>query len=273
MAIRRPSPAILASALLHAGAAGLLFVAWPKDEVLKPAPSSVPVSIISSVEIAAAAADNPSDELVTEDGASAPVETPPAPPVPTPPAPTPPPPAPAPRPTPTPRPTPPRPTPPTSTPPPRTPARPTPTPPRPTPPSPAPKRNTPSLDLDALAGPPRARPNPGRPSTGQQGAGQASQAAGAAAASFNRVYERWNPPCQTPGVNEMRIQMDVTLSPAGRITSGPTLVSPQSDGVWRAVANGAMQALVASQPFDVPPGFEGGRYRPSFNVERACRNR
>ncbi len=269
--MRRPSPAILASVLLHAGAVGLFFVGWPTDEVLKPAPSSVPVSIVSSEEIAAAPADNPSEELITEDGASAPVETPLAPPEPTPPTPTPPPPAPAPRPTP--RPTPMRPTPPAATrptPPTKAPARPTPA--RPTPPSPAPRRNTPSLDLDALAGPPRPRPNPGRPSTGQQGAGQASQAAGAAAASFNRVYERWNPPCQTPGVNEMRIQMDVTLSPAGRITSGPTLVSPQSGAVWRAVANGAMQALVASQPFDVPPGFEGGRYRPSFNVERACRN-
>lgn len=253
----KSSPALIASVLLHAGAAGLLFVAWPKDDLPAPAPESVPVSIISSEVIEAAAPDNPSDEPVVEDGATAPVETPPeVAPQPTPPAPTPPPPAP--RPSPTPRPTPPE--------------KARPTPPRPTPPSPAPKRNAPSLDLDALAGPPRPRPNPGRAATGQQGAGQASQASGAAAASFNRVYDRWNPPCQTPGATSMRIQMDVTLSPAGRITSGPTLVNPQSDAVWRAVANGAMQALVASQPFDVPPGFEGGRYRPTFNVERACRN-
>ena len=294
MAGSRPSPAILGAVLLHAGVAAMFFVPWPKSEAeILPTVSSVPVSIVSEAVVAAAAPDNPSEELVTDDVATAPVE---APPEPTPPAPAPPTPAPpTPRPTPTPprptpprptpaptpRPTPPRPTPPAPTPPRPTPPRatPTPTPPRatPTPRRPAPPAsNTPALDLDALAaGPRRPAPNTGpRAPTGQQGQGQAPQATGPQLmASFNNVYGVWNPPCQTPGVDEMRVQMDVTLAANGRIASGPRLVSPQSGSVWQAVASGAIQALVASQPFDVPPGFEGGTYRLNFNTERACRFR
>ena len=273
MALRRPSPAILGSIALHVGVAALALLSWPRESPLKPMTSSVPVSIVSSEVIEAGPADNPSEEPVTEDGATAPMEPVEAPPQPTPAPPTPP--APVtprpptrvtPPPAPTPRPTPARPTP-------SPPARPSPPRPNPTPPSPAPRRNEPSLDLSTLAGPPRPTGNPGRPRTGQQGAGQASQNTGPQiTASFNKVYQFWNPPCQTPSVNQMRIQMDVTLSPSGRIVSGPTLVSPQSGAVWRAVADGAMQALIASQPFEAPLGFEGGQYRPTFNVERACRN-
>jgi hypothetical protein len=67
--------------------------------------------------------------------------------------------------------------------------------------------------------------------------------------------------------------MDVTLSPDGRITSGPTLRNPQSNSVYRAAADGALRALRQTAPFDVPAGFPGGAYRPTFNTERACRNR
>lgn len=265
MAMRTPSPAILGAILLHAGVAALFLVRWPQSEERIAMASSVPVSIVSSVPVAAAAADNPSEELVAEDAPTAPVESPPEP-TPPQPQPTPPPPTPRPTPTPTPRPTPPRPTPP----------RPTPTPPRPAPPRPAPTQPQPSLDLDALAGPRRpAPPSPSpRPATGQSGRGQAAQAAGPQlVASFVRVYSFWNPPCQTPGVADMRIQMDVNLTPSGRLAGSPRLVSPQSGAVWQAVAAGAVQATIAAQPFDVPPGFEGGSYRMNFNTERACRYR
>ena len=59
----------------------------------------------------------------------------------------------------------------------------------------------------------------------------------------------------------------------GRITRGPTLVNPQSSSVYRAAADGALRALRQTAPFDVPQGFPGGAYRPTFNTERACRNR
>jgi hypothetical protein len=90
---------------------------------------------------------------------------------------------------------------------------------------------------------------------------------------FEQVYPNWTPPCQTPGAADLRILMDVTLDARGRIIDGPTLVGARSDPVWRAVAAGAMQAMVRTAPFDVPQGFTGGEYRPAFNVARACGGR
>lgn len=277
--MRRPSPAILGSIALHAGVVALAFVSWSSKTPPRPLVNSVPVSIVSDIEIAAAPADNPQEEPSPDDGATAPVVSPPEPtppePEPTPPAPQPRPTPPAPRPTPTPpqkkAPTPvprPAPTPPQKkapTPPRETPARPQPS---------APARPQPGLDLDALAGPPRATRSTGQPATGQQGSGQASQATGPQiTAIFNQVYPNWILPCDIPGANELRIQVDLTLSPDGRITRGPTLVNPQSSAVYRAAADGALRALRQTAPFDVPAGFPGGAYRPTFNTERACANR
>ncbi|WGM45717.1 hypothetical protein KOAAANKH_00581 [Brevundimonas sp. NIBR10] len=271
--MERPSPAIVGSIVLHAGVLALAFVSWPTKELPPIVPSSVPVSIVSSEVIEAASADNPSEEVVTEDAASAPsapVEAP-TPPVPTPVPPRPAPlrPAtPAPRPTPTPRPTPPRPSPPT-------PARPAPPRPTPTPPRPTPRRNEPTLDLSTLAqGPRRPGPTAPRATTGQQGTGRASQASGPQlTAIFNQVYPNWTLPCDIPGANQLRIRVNITLSPDGRITAGPTLVDPESSPVYRAAADGAMRALRQTAPFDVPSGFPGGQFAPVFNTERACRNR
>ena len=67
--------------------------------------------------------------------------------------------------------------------------------------------------------------------------------------------------------------MDLTLSPDGRITAGPTLRNARSDTVYRAAADGALRAIRQTAPFDVPAGFPGGAYRPVFVTERACRNR
>lgn len=293
--MRRPSPAILGSLALHAGVIALAFVTFSHkvDEDETPLVASVPVTIVSEEVIQAAPADNPQPEPSPDDAATAPVQqpdpvpptpepTPPQPqprPTPTPPRPTParPTPAPTPTPTPTPRPTPPRPTPPRPQPP--TPAPPTkaPTNPRPATPAPArpaPQRPEPSLDLDALAGPPRPTNNRGRPATGQQGAGTASQATGPQiTAIFNQVYPNWILPCDIPGADQLRIQVELTLSADGRITRGPSLINAQSSNVYRAAADGALRALRQTAPFDVPQGFPGGVYRPTFNTERACRNR
>ena len=291
--MRRPSPAILGSLALHAGVIALAFVTFSHkvDEDETPLVASVPVTIVSEEVIQAAPADNPQPEPSPDDAATAPVQqpdpvpptpqpTPPQPqprPTPTPPRPTPARPTPAPTPTPTPRPTPPRLTPPRPQPP--TPAPPTkaPTNPRPATPAPArpaPQRPEPSLDLDALAGPTRPTNNRGRPATGQQGAGTASQATGPQiTAIFNQVYPNWILPCDIPGADQLRIQVELTLSADGRITRGPSLINAQSSNVYRAAADGALRALRQTAPFDVPQGFPGGVYRPTFNTERACRNR
>ena len=267
-------PAVAGAVGLHVAVAGLLLIGGlQKPKEIQPLVNSVPVSIVSDQIIEAAAPDNPMETPTEDDGATAP---PPEVVEPTPPAPQPTPPAPAPTPRPaekaTPRP--PTPRPPAVTPP----AKAQPTPPRPntTPPRTTPRREEPALDLDALAGPPRPNTRPGRPAAGQQGRGTAPQATGPqVTAIFNQVYSHWNVfiACNMPGGDQLRIQVDVSLSTTGRITAGPTLVNPRSDPVYRAAADEAIRALRAAAPFDVPADFEGGAYRPTFNTERACRNR
>jgi hypothetical protein len=261
--LERPGSSLLASIAVHAAVVlavvgyGLLgFTRAPLD-----VESAVPVSIVSETVIEAAAADNPDDELITEDAATAPVA--PTPPEPVPPEPLPAPPRPTPAPAPVKKATPPRPTPPR------------PTPPRPTPPRPTPPPREPTLDLDSLAGPPRPGPRPGpRAPTGQTGAGAAPRATGPQiTAIFNQVYPNWILPCDIPGADALRIQMDVTLDERGRITAGPTLIGARSDPVWRAAADSAVRAIRQTAPFEVPAGFPGGPFRPTFVTERACRGR
>lgn len=259
--MERPGPALIGSVVVHAAIVGAIVLAMmtgdarPERQVV----NAVPVSIVSETMVLAGPADAPSDEPASDAAAAPPVEAvEPPPPTPTPvPTPRPPEKAVAPRPVPTPRPTPPRP----ATPPPAKKTE------RPRPP------REDSLDLGKLAA---ERPNPStnrgtRPPSGQQSTGAAGQTSGPViTAMFNQVYQNWNPPCQTPGAEGLRIQMDVTLDARGRIIDGPTLVGARNEPVWRAVASGAMQALIRTAPFDVPAGFTGGEYRPSFNMERAC---
>lgn len=269
----------------------LALVSWTSKDEPKPLVNSVPVSIVSDIEIAAAPADNPQPEPSLEDGATAPVETPPEPvppeptpvppqpaPRPTPPAPrpTPRPPekAPAPRPTPTPAPTP-RPTPPRPAPTPPEKAAPRPTPPRPnpTPPRPAP-RPAPGLDLDALAGPPRQTPNRGRPAPGQQGAGTASRATGPQLAALGgQVTPNWNLNCDMPGMDELVIRVTVRLSADGDIIGSPRLQDTRSDPTWRAASEAMLRALRATSPFTVPAGFQAQEVPFRFETARQCGGR
>lgn len=288
--MRRPSPAILGSIALHAGVVALAFVSWSSKEEPRPLVNSVPVSIVSDVEIAAAPADNPQPEPSPEDGATAPVETPPEPvppePEPTPPAPRPTPPPPTPRPTPrppekapAPRPAPTpekaRPTPPRPTPAPPEKARPTPpAPARPAPARPSPARPEPGLDLDALAGPPRPTNNRGRPATGQQGSGQASQATGPQLAALGaQVTPNWNLNCDMPGMDDLVIRVTVRLSADGDIIGSPRLQDTRSDPTWRAASEAMLRALRATSPFTVPAGFQAQEVPFRFETARQCGSR
>jgi hypothetical protein len=286
--LRRPSPAIVGSLALHAGVVALALVSWSSKDEPKPLVNSVPVSIVSDIEIAAAPADNPQPEPSPEDGATAPVETPPEP---VPPEPEPTPPQPAPRPTPpTPRPTPrppekapaprptpaptPRPTPPRPTPTPPEKARPTPPRPNPTPPRPAPAKPAPGLDLDALAGPPRQTPNRGRPATGQQGSGTASRATGPQLAALGaQVTPNWNLNCDMPGMDDLVIRVTVRLSADGDIIGSPRLQDTRSDPTWRAASEAMLRALRATSPFTVPAGFQAQEVPFRFETARQCGSR
>lgn len=293
--MRRPSPAILGSIALHAGVVALALVSWSSKDELKPLVNSVPVSIVSDIEIAAAPADNPQEEPSPDDGETAPVETLPEPtppePEPTPPAPQqqPRPTPPAPRPTPTPpqkkAPTPaPTPTPrPTPTPPekkaPTPPPRPTPAPPEKKAPAtpatpPRPARPAPGLDLDALAGPPRPTQNRGRPAAGQQGAGAAPRATGPQLAALGaQVTPNWNINCDMPGMDDLVIRVTVRLSADGHIVGTPRLQDVQNDPTWRAASDAMQRALRATSPFTVPDGFQAQEVPFRFETKRQCGNR
>src|SRR5690606_28376981 len=227
----RPGPALIGSVVVHAAAIGAALFALmlggdrpPQRQITQ----TIPVSILSETMVLAGPADAPSPEPASDVEAAPPPEAvEPPPPTPTP-VPTPRPPEKAPAPRPETRPPPPR---PAVTPPPAK-KRETPRPPREEP-----------LDLGKLAAErPNTSPNRRtRPPAGQQSTGAQGQASGpGVTAMFNQVYQNWNPPCQTPGAADLRIQMDVTLDQRGRIVDGPDLVGARNDPVWRAVAAGAV---------------------------------
>ncbi len=263
--MERPGVALVGALAVHAliGAGLVWMVLFAPTPPRLPVNNAIPVQIVSDTLVSGGGEITPSDEPTTEEANTAPVEAPvePPPPEPTPPAPAP-------------RPTPPRPAP---QPTPRPPEKRPPTPPRPQPPRPQPPRQPPqpSFDPNANAGPLRNNPGPARrPPPGGGGAGPVQQSSGPQiTAMFQQIIPNWILPCDVPEARNLRIQMDVTLSRDGRITAGPTLISPRSDPVWRASADAAMRALRQTAPFDVPDGFTGGSFRPTFNTEEACRNR
>ncbi len=259
----RQAASILFTVVLHAIVLALALWMLSRRE---PPPEirigSVPVTIVSDVIREAAPTPAPAEELfdeVTPDAseiseAEAP-ETPAAQPTPTPPTTTPPR-----QPT-----TPQRPQTPAQRPP-QTPQRP------PTPPSQPTRPQRDSLDLDNLSGgsgPPR---RPGRPAT-ESGSGDAPAATGPQVALFGRqVIPHWNLTfCEMAGGDDLSIRMTLTIDGRGRITEGPTLVSPQSGSVFRAASESALRAVRAAAPFDVPDGYQTSSVTFRFETETACR--
>lgn len=264
--MERPGSALVASILVHAavilGVIGFGLLGHTRAPLMME--MSVPVSIVSETVIEAAAADNPDEELVTEDAATAPVA--PTPPEPVPPEPVPPLPAPAPvkkaPPPPLPAPAPVK----KATPPPPTPPRTQPTPPRPA--QPTPPRREESLDLDALAGPPRPSSRPGtRAPTGQQGRGSAPRAVGRASlqALGAQVIPNWDLPCALPGGRDATIRAVVTLDEQGRLVGPARATHPN-----RAVADGIERAIRATAPFRMPADYSQQELTFSFRTEGLC---
>jgi outer membrane biosynthesis protein TonB len=251
--MKAPGPGTIGSLILHAGLGALLFVSWPDKPLPTPPTEGIRVSVISDVQVEAAAADNPSEELITEDGATVP---PPETEVPPTPEPTPPPPTPTPQkkaPTPTPRP----------------PVTRPPTP-QPRPPAPAPKREEPSLDLDRLS----KRPNDGRtnrrPNTGDAGRGQAARALGRA--DISALGRQVGVNC-TPGVMQagsIVVQVSVRLDANGRLVGSPRLLNPRSDAAYRAMSDSVLRGIRAAVPFDMPSGYEEQTFTFAFDSASAC---
>ena len=92
------------------------------------------------------------------------------------------------------------------------------------------------------------------------------------ASLFSQVYRNWIVSCEPEAVRNIRVAFDVEIDRAGRLVGRPVAVRPADSLEYRTVEASAMRALIASAPFDVPEGFEGGRYRPTFVMSRVCAN-
>lgn len=259
----RGGPSLIASVLLHAGVAALALVSWPSErETPRELLATVPVSIVSEMTVSAAAPDNPSDELVEEDGSSspeAPAEVPPEPvpePVPTPPQPRPEPPRKA-----EPRPEPPqRADPPRKADPPRQPPQ---------------RREEPGLNLDELSERPRTGTTTGRTSTGDRGTGAAPRALGQAdlQSIAAQITPHWNPPCHLPGIEGVSLSVEVRMSEDGRLVGDPRLRNPRSDATWRAAADSIMRAIRIPPRYRMPPNYQEQSFIITFPLAQACGNR
>jgi outer membrane biosynthesis protein TonB len=254
--MKAPGPGTIGSVVLHAGLGALLFVAWPDKSLPAPPTEGIRVSIISEVTVEAAAPDNPSEELIVEDGASAPPEPVEAPPEPEP----------EPTPPPTPRPAEKK----AASPAPRPPVTRPPTP-QPRPPAPQPKREEPSLDLDRLSKRPEQGRPERRPNTGDAGRGSAPQALGRADISALGRQVRVN--C-TPGVMQagsIVVQVSVRLDTSGRLVGTPRLMNPRNDAAYRAMSDSVIRGIRAAVPFDLPAGYEEQTFTFALDSATACR--
>lgn len=260
--MRRLTPGILASILLHGGLLTLAILFWPKEELLTIQFGSVPVSVVSDVIQQAAPAEELSDEPAAEETVAdtdIPSDTPA--------------PEPTPQPTPTPPP-PPRDPPPTkkreTTQPPREQPQRRPDPPRETQSrTETARRETRELDIESLAG------GGQRQTQRDSGSGEAREATGRQAAMLQgQVDEHWNLIfCDMAGGDSLTINLTMTIDGRGRITDGPNLVQPGSGPVFRAASESVLRAIRSAAPFTVPDGYRTSVVRFRFDTARACANR
>lgn len=86
-----------------------------------------------------------------------------------------------------------------------------------------------------------------------------------------RVKECWNINSGADGVNKIVVEIEVRLSPDGRITSQPRVVSRGTGPLYDDMANSAMRALVQCQPYDQLPKhlYKGGWDHMIINFDPA----
>lgn len=267
MAIRWP--ALVLSVLVHVAIVALALVPWPDNrQALRV--TSVPVTIISEVQQEAPAPAIETPDMAPEE----PVATP----------------APEPE--------------PVVAPPPPAPAKPEPKKPEPKPepkksdpkvaakapsktPTKADLKKTPakaesaSLDLDALSkdlsktAAPKARTAP-RAAQGQSATGAGDQSTGPALDALTAKLQRlWSPNCDVPGGDKVTVDVRFTLSPTGRVVSGPVWDDRRvGDPLADAAAARAFSAVKRGEPYlELPDGLYNQPLIITFNADKACRGR
>jgi outer membrane biosynthesis protein TonB len=252
------TPALTASAVLHALLLASAFFVWPWSKPIRLS-SVVPVTLVTSDQasepapaIAAPTPQPPATETPAPQAPPQPAEPQPAPA----PVPAPPPPKPAVKPA---------------------AAKPT--------PKPAEASFDPDAVLASLAKSQKAagakqssaRRGPAKPSTAVQarlttGAGDAASANAltSLAAALQRV---WNPNCDVPGAADLDIRVTFRLSPGGRLIGTPqsTGDSAPESSLLRVASDRAKRAVYGAQPYDsLPPNLYGQPITVKFNGQAAC---
>jgi outer membrane biosynthesis protein TonB len=238
-------PAAAFSVAAHAALFAFVILSWPK-EVKHLTMGAVPVTLISTRPEEAAPAPptpDPAPEPTPQ-----PVETPPTPEPP--------------------KPAPPKPTPPK-------PAQPKPVPPKVEPPKPAQAKTVPTAAAPAKAPPARSKPAPpersifdevadapptpshaaGAPKRAAPGAGHAAATAGPELGALAaKITQFWHPNCQSPGADQVDIDISVRLSPQGRLLGEPKIENPKAnDPIWQAAADRAVGAAKVARYSELPP--------------------
>jgi outer membrane biosynthesis protein TonB len=268
--MQRIGPALVLSVLLHVGLFLLLFLSWKAAP--KPLPvSSVPAELVSSVPMHQQA-EAPVDKLAVKTPVPEPAPEEPVKPEPKP--------EPAPKlPVPTPQ---------------KEIAKPEPKPAPAVPDKnglkkPAADKNAktppakPSLDLNALsqlgAAPSKSKSRQQAQANthktqGMSNFGSAPADAGtntALKALTDRLIQLWSPNCDVPGGNLVQPDIKFTISPNGRVTTGPEWSNPRNDPVWEAGAARAQQAVKRGELYtDLPDGLYNRPLIITFDAKTAC---
>ncbi len=288
--MNRFGPSFVISVLLHVGLFLLAWITWT-HEPKSPVTASVPVELVSSVPMHQQV-ETPVDKQAVK--TPVPEPAPEDQPKPTPPTPAPKLPVPTPqkevvKPTPVKTPEPPKPTPPKPAP------VPTPAPPdknglkKPQPdtskakPAKAAPPAKPALDLDALsqlaASPSKAKTrSPAQANThatnGNSNAGSAPVEAGLQTAMTeltDRLQKLWNPNCDVLGANQILITLRFTISPSGRVVSGPDWINERGDPAWVRAANLAKSAVKQGELYEgLPAGLYNQSLAVKFDGKTAC---
>ena len=273
--MKKFGPSFVISLLLHVGLILLAFISLQ----MTPPPlkvASVPVTIVSDMP-SRQMAEAPVDELAVK----TPEPIPQPEPVPPQPTPAPPQPVPAPvKPAVKPTPAPPKPTP---VPPDKNGMKKAdPTPVKKTPPAkPAPKAKPQDDLLSRLAATPSQAPTRRAASAStQKTTGISAKGSGPADAGqqaqlgllVQRLTKLWLINCDVPGSDQVQAQIKFTISPNGRVISGPTWLNKRNDPVWQAGANLALAAVNKGQPdaYQDLDKIQGQSITVNFDAKKAC---
>ena len=74
-----------------------------------------------------------------------------------------------------------------------------------------------------------------------------------------QVAKCWNISAGADGIDKIKIEIEVRLSPDGRIQGQPRVVSRGTGPLYADMADSAMRALVQCQAYELPPRlYKGG---------------